>query len=106
MSWQETADRIMGVCTRTFTREVTYYPANGSPEKLIKGIFNEPYIEGILLDGAPFQTKLYRLGVRLTDLDFQPKVNDKVDIDGCKYNVHEIRPDGDAGAVLLLHKIP
>lgn len=104
MSWQEKADSVMRICTETFTTEVIYKPCGGRPSKTIKTVFNDPYVEGVLLDGAPFQTRLYRLGVRLQDLDYPPAVNDKVEIGDKKFKVHEIRPDGDAGYVLLMHK--
>lgn len=94
----------MRLCTETFTTEVLYKPIANRPSKIIKTVFNEPFIEGVALDGAPFQTKLYRLGVRSADLDYPPAVNDKVEIGDKKFKVHDIRPDGDAGYVLLMHK--
>lgn len=97
------ADSTMQKCVNTFTTVATYTPFVGSP-LVINTVFNDPYIEGILLDGAPFQTRLFRLGVRKLDLPLYPSVKDKVTIAAKTYRVHEVRPDGDAGYVLLLHE--
>lgn len=103
MSWQTKADNVMKKCVDTFTTVALYAPFSGAPIT-INTVFNAPFEEGILLDGAPFQTRLYRLGVRKLDLPAYPTVKDKVTIDAIVYRVHDIRPDGDAGFVLLLHK--
>ena len=97
------ADNVMKKCVNTFTTEVIYAPNLGTPIN-INCVFNDPFEEGILLDGAPFQTRLYRLGVRKLDLASAPTNKDKVTINAIVYRVHEVRPDGDAGYVLLLHK--
>jgi hypothetical protein len=102
-SWQDMADSVMKKCCDTFTTVVLYTPNVGSPVT-INTVFNDPYEEGIALDGAPVQTRLYRLGVRKRDLAAAPSVLDKVTIDSITFRVHEIRPDGDAGYVLWLHK--
>lgn len=103
MTWQEMADNVMKTCVDTFTTVATYTPFVGSPV-VINTVFNDPFIEGIALDGAPVQTRLYRLGVRKLDLAAYPSVKDKVTIGATTYRVHEVQPDGDAGFVLLLHK--
>jgi len=97
------ADSVMKKCVDTFTTEATYTPLVGAPV-VINTVFNDPYQEGILLDGAPFQTRLYRLGVRKLDLAAYPSVKDKVTIGATTYRVQDVQPDGDAGYVLLLHK--
>lgn len=94
---------VMQKCVNTFTTVAVYTPFVGSPVT-INTVFNDPFQEGILLDGAPFQTRLYRLGVRKLDLAAYPSVKDKVTINAVVYRVQEVRPDGDAGFVLLLHK--
>lgn len=97
------ADSVMKTCVDTFTTAATYLPFGGSPIA-INTVFNAPFIEGIALDGAPVQTRLYRLGVRKADLPAYPSRKDKVTIGAITYRVDEVRPDGDAGFVLLLHK--
>lgn len=97
------ADGVMKTCVDTFTTAATYLPFAGAPIA-INTVFNDPYQEGIALDGAPFQTRLYRLGVRKLDLPSYPSVKDKVTIGATTYRVHDVQPDGDAGFVLLLHK--
>lgn len=103
MTWQAMADSVMKTCVDTFTTVATYTPFVGVPV-VINTVFNDPYQEGIALDGAPIQTRLFRLGVRKMDLAAYPSVKDKVTINAVVYRVHEVRPDGDAGYVLLLHK--
>lgn len=107
--WQDRAARVMKICTETFTTEFTYVPVVGAPVPGLKGVFNDPYVEGIALDGAPFQTKFYRLGVRRDQIASPvavppPGNTDKVIINSVTYRIHEVQPDGDAGHVLLLHK--
>lgn len=97
------ADGVMQKCVDTFTTVAVYTPFGGAAIT-INTVFNDPYQEGILLDGAPFQTRLYRLGVRKLDLPAYPSVKDLVVINSVSYRVQEVRPDGDAGYVLLLHK--
>lgn len=97
------ADSVMKTCVDTFTTVATYTPFVGAPI-VINTVFNDPFIEGIALDGAPIQTRLYRLGVRKADLPLHPSRKDKVTIGAVTYRVDEVRPDGDAGFVLLLHK--
>ena len=93
----------MKKCVDTFTTVCTYTPFVGSP-LVINAVFNDPYQEGIMMDGAPFQTRLFRLGVRKLDLAAYPSVKDKVTIGAKTYRVHDVQPDGDAGFVLLLHE--
>lgn len=100
----------MRVCVNTFTTSVVYSLFGGADLEL-NGVFNDPYQEGIALDGAPFQTRLYRLGIHRDDLPRKPGNKDTVEITGSlngrydgNYEVHDIEPDGDAGYVLLLHK--
>lgn len=104
MGWQDLTNGVLQKCVDTFTTSVEYRFAGESPGLVINAVFDAPFVEGIALDGAPFASKWYRLGVRLGDLPSYPSVKDKVVVNAVLYRVKEIRPDGEAGAVLHLHK--
>jgi len=106
LGWQDLTNGVMKKCTDTFTTVVEYRRNGVAPGISINAVFDAPFVEGIALDGAPFASKWYRLGVRLADLPGEfASVKDTVYITATLYRVHEIRPDGEAGAVLHLHKV-
>lgn len=104
MTWQQQTDDVMRICTETFTTLVTYTPVVGAPFS-VKGIFDAAYQEVQILDGAAVQTTQPKLGIRLSDFAVKPKEGDRCTINSVVYRVTEYRPDGEAGASLMLHKV-
>lgn len=95
---------VMRICTETFTSTVIYDPQASAPIT-IKGIFDAAYQDVEILDGAAVQSTKPRLGVLLSDLPAAPREGDRCTVNGVNYRVAEVRPDGEAGAALFLHKI-
>lgn len=104
MTWQDQTDEVMRVCTESFSTEVVY-DAQAHAPVTIHGIFDAAYQEIQILDGAQIMSTQPRLGVRLSDLPATPREGDRCTIAGQLYRVAEYRPDGEAGAALLLHRI-
>lgn len=104
MSWQELTDRVAETVVNTFTTVLTYTPASGSP-KTLNGVFDAAFVEVEILDGAQVQSIGPRVFLRASDLDAPPKVGDRLTINGTQYRINENRPDGEAGYLLLLHKL-
>lgn len=104
MTWQDQTDNVMKICRDTFSTSCTYQPKTG-PSYSITGIFDDAFQEVQTLDGALIQSTTPRLGVRKLDLLATPVSGDKVIINSKTYKVVEYRPDGEAGAVLILHNV-
>jgi hypothetical protein len=92
---------VMGV----FGEAVTYSPSVGTPFA-ITGIFDEAYHEVDLVEGAPVNTVIPILGVRLEPFSVMPSQGDTLTITrtGESYVVRDVRVDGKGGAKLLLNE--
>ncbi len=105
MSWAEMTNGVMGICRSTFATAVVYTHASDSSTDEFNGIFDEAFQEVQILDGAQVITTSPRLGILKSDLSSLPDAGDTVLINSVNYNVVDYRPDGEAGAALILSKI-
>lgn len=83
---------------------VTYTPSAGSPVS-VKGIFDSAYVRADVGDPG-ISTSGPALFVTLADLPADPETDygATVTVGAVVYQVHEVKPDGQGGAVLLLHR--
>lgn len=103
MSWQETARRMVGTCTRIFGEQVTYLPRAGGSITLL-GVFNDAWQEVDPDSGAVISSNRPVIGIRLADLSAAPTAGDRVRVRGIEYLVKDSQRDGEAGAILMLQK--
>lgn len=102
--FRDRVNNILRHCTNNFGEEVTYFPQTGGSIK-IRAIFDndyetiDPETEQLVSTNAPI------LGVNLNDLNFEMKINDQVQVRNLRYNVVEVREDGQGGAQLILYKL-
>lgn len=104
MDWNAATERLLGVAMSTFGGKdpVTYTPVTGSPKE-IKAIFDAEFQSIDNKTGLPLSSTQPALGVRLSDLPAAPRKGDHVTVKGTTYKVMESQPDGQGGALLLLH---
>lgn len=89
---------------RNFGRPVIYTPASTGIDESIPGVFDAAHQVVDLATGE--QSDLGpTLGIRLADLSVAPKQDDRLVVDGTTYQVNDVRPDGQGGALLPLRKV-
>lgn len=103
MNWLDLTDSVLKHSTETFGEAVTYWPKE-SPSFETTGVFDQAHIEVDPSSGMRIQSTTPRLGVRLSQLTAEPGEGDRVQIRGQVYEVVESQPDGQGGAVLILHR--
>lgn len=103
MNWLDLTDTILKHSTETFGESVVYWP-KAAPSFETQGVFDAAFITVDPSSGIRIQSTTPRLGVRLSQLPCEPAEGDRVEIRGRVYDVVEAQPDGQGGAVLLLHR--
>jgi len=100
-------DGVMKTCRDTFTTPFTYLPKVGSGVSM-KGIFDAAFVTVQIIDSAPVQSIGPQMGVRVADLvaaSITPGPGDRIQVGAITYTVDEYRPDGEAGAVIIMNEI-
>jgi hypothetical protein len=106
--WFATMDAANGACQESFGEPVIYMPASGAPFN-ITGIFDEAFLELIVVDGVQVATEQPTLGIQTSQFTAQfkaqPVQDDQLQIvrTGDVYVVREPRPDGHGGGRLMLN---
>jgi hypothetical protein len=106
------ANRMLGVCTKTFSKSGVYFiPAGiGSPVLLDRAVFDSAHVQIDPQTNAPVSSENPILGVRLSDLPNKPISTDIIRVvDGVTttdYRIGDVQPDGVAGALLFLRRKP
>jgi len=110
MPWPDMADRMLGVAVRTFSQSdpdgetrVQYMPKGASSYPL-SAVFDKAHVSVDPGTGVPISSTNPVLGVRLSDMQAEPKKGDRVQVSGVIYSVVDSQPDGVAGVMLELHK--
>lgn len=103
MTWQDLADGVMTSALAAFAETVSYTPSGESAFD-IQGIFND--IFDIIDDqNSDIVSSKPTLGVRSSDFEMRPKIDDTVVVRGITYSITEVQRDGEAGYNLFLHKV-
>jgi len=98
-SWLDQASDVLAITVDTFGRTVTYTPTVGAAFSLV-GVFDREGSQ-LSIDGAQLEIASPRLGVRLADFSIAPAQGDVWEIDGVRYRVTAMIPDGQGGATLF-----
>lgn len=106
MAWP-LADLVLDATQSAFAEDepATYAHDGGSPAT-VSVIFDAAFQVAELADGAAFAGVVPKIGVKLADLPGGKALKgDTVTVRGTDYVVHEVQPDGQGGADLLLHEV-
>jgi hypothetical protein len=98
-SWPAQADGVLVTTIALFGRTVTYTPTVGAAFSLV-GVFDREGSQ-LSIDGAQLEIASPRLGVRLADFAVAPGQGDVWEIDGVRYRVTAMIPDGQGGSMLF-----
>jgi hypothetical protein len=105
--WRRVTDKMNGVVMQTFGEavRVIYMPASGAPSYEIDGVFDEAFLDLVIVDGAQVATVQPRLGIQLSQFQSEPIQDDQLQIKrtGLIYVVREPRLDGWGGGGLMLN---
>lgn len=104
MDWDSLTDLVSATCRDTFGVPVGYTSFKTGESFQTVGIFDAEYKDAVMLDGMIVQETYPRLGIRLGDFPILPDRGDTVMVKSTLYQVQEYRPDGQAGATLVLSK--
>ncbi len=102
MDWDSLTDLVSATCRDTFGVPVGFTSATTGEQFQTVGIFDAEYKDVQALDGMIVQETYPRLGIRLGDFPVLPDRGDQLMVKGVVYQVQEYRPDGQAGATLVL----
>lgn len=108
LDWFATMDQANGATQDAFGEPVIYMPVSGAPFN-ITGIFDEAFLELLVVDGVQVATEQPTLGIQTSQftaqLKAQPVQDDQLQIvrTGEIYVVREPRPDGHGGGRLMLN---
>ncbi|MBR7929395.1 head-tail joining protein [Burkholderia ambifaria] len=107
--WRAVTDRMNGVVMKTFgeVERVLFMPSNGDAPYEIDGVFDEAFLDLIIVDGAQVATVQPRLGIQLSQFTNPPAQDDQLQImrTGLVYVVREPRLDGWGGGGLMLNLV-
>jgi len=102
MTWQDLTDGVMSSVLAAFAETVSYTPSDESSFE-VRGVFNDVY--DIIDDqNSDIVSSKPTLGVRASDFENKPRIDDEVTIRSNDYIVTEVQRDGEAAYVLFLHK--
>jgi hypothetical protein len=101
------------LCVDTFGQPVLYRISDSDPGVEIVAVLDEDPVTGQLMDGSSrgevgmvaVSTAETILFVQRSVLPISPEEGHRVDIDGDRYRVSEVRPDGPASWTLVLKKL-
>ncbi len=102
-------DRLNGAAQAAFGEPVLYAPATGDAPFDITGIFDEAFLELVVVDGVQVQTEQPTLGIQYsqftTQLKASPVQGDQLTVKrtGETFVVREPRPDRHGGGRLMLN---
>ena len=103
MSWRSLADGVIDAAKSTFGQEVIYTPSDGDPVT-ITGIFNDIF-EVVEQGTAQIMSSKPSLGIKKSDLEVEPRMDDNVQIGAKTYKVSEIQRDGESSINLFLNEV-
>ncbi|MBO3274133.1 head-tail joining protein [Pseudomonas schmalbachii] len=109
MTWQQMADRMLGVALRTFdeveTHEVAYFVGGvGEGVRLPWAVFDKAHLVIDPETQAVVSSTNPALGVRLQDMPGMPTRRDTVRVRDVLYRIDDVQQDGVSGAVLILRR--
>ena len=110
MAWPELADCALAPAVEVFDHgDVTYTPPGGDTAFPIRAIFDAEHAAVDLDAGAPIDTTVPAVGVRLQDfLDVvgeYPLQEGELAVGALVFLVRSVQPDGDGGARLELEQL-
>jgi len=110
MAWPELADCALVPAVEVFDHgDVTYTPPGSTTAYAIRGVFDAEHAAVDLDTGAPVDTTVPAVGVRLQDfidLGLEHPVQDaELAVGSLVYVVRSVQPDGDGGARLELEQL-
>ena len=110
MAWPDLADAALAPAVEVFDHgDVTYQPPAGTVAFAIRGIYDAEHAAVDVDSGAPIDTTVPAVGVRLQDfLDVVgalPLQGGEIRVGPLVYLVRSVQPDGDGGARLELEQL-
>jgi hypothetical protein len=98
---------VLGPAMAAFGEPVTYDPVEGDAFALT-AVVDLAHAEVSFTDGAPVSTVKPMLGVRLADFPagIAPQQDDQATVRGTLYDVVDVEPDGQGGAMLVMQEAP
>ncbi|OTP79488.1 head-tail joining protein [Caballeronia sordidicola] len=111
LDWIAALDRLNGAAQAAFGEPVSYAPATGEMPYDITGIFDEAFLELVVVDGVQLQTEQPTLGIQYSQFTAQfkafPVQGDQLTVmrTGETFVVREPRPDGHGGGRLMLNYV-
>lgn len=87
-----------------FGGPVTYQPTEGAPFEL-QGVYSAPHTAVDIGASTEISTTAPMIGVDLAAFPAPPRSGDRLIREGLLYRVDDIKPDGQGGADLILHRI-
>lgn len=87
-----------------FGRPVMVRPARGL-DYTARGVFDNKHVEVFADDGTVHYTTRPQLGIRLSEWAQLPGKGDEIFLDQDRYGFTGIEPDGQGGAIILMHRI-
>lgn len=104
MSWRDLTQLALGISTRTFSSaRVVFRPDRQALE--ITAVYDAPHVSIDPDTGGKVSSTSTTLGVRLSDFDEPPIAGHMFDVDGVRFRVHDVEPDGQGGASLILKRV-
>jgi hypothetical protein len=104
IDFRDRVSRILNLSKKNFGEPCVHYPNAGGSFNFT-GIFDnetqsvDPDTEKLISGTQP------SLGVNLFDFVTGPKEDDQIQIRNLRYKVIDVKPDGQGGATLLLHRL-
>lgn len=104
--WPAMRERAHRIAQNTFGEPVTYHPQAGS-SFAARGVYLDEHTEHDETGNSGISTVTQTLDVQLSEMDVQPQIDDELVRDGTgqRYQVIDVRPDGQGGARLHLTEI-
>jgi len=105
MSWPGLTDAALETILDVFDEETVEYLYSDLGAHSIRGAFSNAHIEVEGNDGVPVSSVKPILLIKLSELQRDPREGDRVSVNSRIYRIIDAQPDGEGGAVLVLHKV-
>ena len=106
-NWRAAMEQANSAVNAAFGEPAIYTPVSGETPYPVSGVFDEAFLELVVVDGTQVQTVQPTLGLQLSQLRADPVQDDQLTIvrTGESYVVREPRPDGHGWCRLMLNYI-
>ncbi|HEY4359404.1 MAG TPA: hypothetical protein VGN17_00445 [Bryobacteraceae bacterium] len=82
-----------------------FTPQDYSGPQFINGVISPPPLEEQVIPGSMTGTSVVYFFVRIVDITPQPRIGDKLTLDGVLYNIDKVNIDNQNGAMLHMRKV-